>query len=169
MLRGRGGKDQLRGGGGNDKLYGDAGKDVLVGGGGRDRLTGGTGNDRMFGGAGNDDLRGQDSAAPTTSRTVGPGRRTGRSADPATSSTASCEKVTQNDPSTAVTLTPSEVAENQPTGTLVGQLPAVDPDPGDNHEFELVTGSRLGRQRLVHVDGDKLLTDGVLDFEADHD
>jgi hypothetical protein len=59
------------------------------------------------------------------------------------------------------------IAENEPPGTDIGDLTAVDPDPGDSHTYTLVSGAGSADNALVRVDGDSLESTARFDFEAD--
>jgi Ca2+-binding RTX toxin-like protein len=61
---------------------------------------------------------------------------------------------------------PYFVDENQPIGTVVGQLIATDPDPGDTFRYSLVDGDGNADNDLFIIDGDELKTAAALDHEA---
>ncbi len=69
-------------------------------------------------------------------------------------------------PPTAVLLSGNEVAENQPTATWVGNLSAVDPDPGDTFTYSLVPGEGDIDNGVFVIVGNRLLIRGPLDYEA---
>ena len=56
--------------------------------------------------------------------------------------------------------------ENLPAGTLLGLLSAIDPEPGDEHTYEL---SATSSGRFDIINGDELIVTGdpMLDFETD--
>src|SRR5918994_3682434 len=165
-LRGDAGDDFVRGGDGSDTLRGGDGDDVVGGGEGDDKLRGDAGDDFVRGGDGDDILRGVDAERFVDLLRCGPGADR-VFADMSDTVAAHCENVVQNDAPTDVSLSPSSVAENQPAGTVVGQLAAVDPDPGDTHTFRLVTGPGSDDNSSFAIDGDDLETAVSLDFEAD--
>lgn len=65
---------------------------------------------------------------------------------------------------TDIALTNATVLENLPAGTLIGLLAATDPDAGDSLAFSFAPGGNAGG--LFRIDGNRLLTDAVLDHEA---
>ena len=70
----------------------------------------------------------------------------------------------RNEAPTSLSLSDASVAEGLPAGTVVGILTALgDPDGNDTHTFTL-WDSAGGR---FSVDGDRLVTDVVLDYEID--
>jgi Bacterial Ig domain/Cadherin domain/RTX calcium-binding nonapeptide repeat (4 copies) len=71
-----------------------------------------------------------------------------------------------NEGPTDIALSSSTVAENQAPGTTVGTLSSVDPDSGDTHSYELVSGSGDTDNGSFTIDGTSLQTDDVFDFEA---
>src|SRR5262245_35231776 len=71
-----------------------------------------------------------------------------------------------NEVPTDIGLSSSTVVENQPSGTTVGTLSSVDPDAGDTHAYELVTGTGDDDNGSFTIDGASLQTDDVFDFEA---
>ena len=68
---------------------------------------------------------------------------------------------------TDLTLTPASVLENKSAGTIVGTLSAVDPDVGDTFTYELVPGSGSDDNFRFTVDGNKLKTSEVFNYEQD--
>jgi|GEM_PF-5991658 len=67
---------------------------------------------------------------------------------------------------TDVLLTIDTIAENQPAGTRVGTLGAVDPDVGDTFTFALVAGAGGQDNASFAIDGVKLNTAAVLDYDT---
>ena len=76
------------------------------------------------------------------------------------------ENLDNNDP-TDIILSNSSVAENASVGVAVGTLTASDPDAGDSHSFELVSGTGDDDNGLFDVnDNNELVTASVFDFET---
>lgn len=71
-----------------------------------------------------------------------------------------------NEPGTSLTLAPNTIAEGRPVGTQVGTLTTNDPDVGDTFTFALVSGLGDANNSLFRINGDKLETNQVLDFEG---
>jgi len=72
-----------------------------------------------------------------------------------------------NSPPTDINLFPNTVQENLPIGTLVGIFSTVDPDnPNDLHEYDLLPEAVRPDNAFFEIEGDRLLTDAVFDFEA---
>ncbi len=71
-----------------------------------------------------------------------------------------------NEPGTKITLSPNSAQEGQPVGTVVGTISTDDPDVGDTFTFALVSGLGDANNVLFRVNGDKLETAQVLDFEG---
>jgi hypothetical protein len=71
-----------------------------------------------------------------------------------------------NEQPTDIALSNSTVAENQAAGTAVGMLSTTDPDAGDTHSYELVSGTGDTDNGAFRIDGTNLQTDEVFDFEA---
>ncbi len=67
---------------------------------------------------------------------------------------------------TSLALSPSTVAENQPVGTVIGQLTTTDADLEGSHAYSLVAGDGDADNALFAIQGDKLVTAQILDFEA---
>lgn len=68
---------------------------------------------------------------------------------------------------TNIILNPSSVAENEPAGTVIGDLLAEDPDPGDHHTFALVSGAGdADNGGFTLVDGTNLLSAASFDHET---
>jgi hypothetical protein len=69
-----------------------------------------------------------------------------------------------NEAPTDISLDVTGIAENSPTGTVIGNLSAADPDAGDTHTYTLLdnAGGRFA------IDGTQLkVADGsLLDFES---
>ena len=167
LLVARGGDDELRGGRGDDELSGGGGDDLARGEQGQDVVKGGPGDDRLRGGKGNDQMDGRDAAESSDFVRCGPGTADRAFADTGDDVVSGCEVVNQNDPPIGIEFGPATVAENSPVGTLVGTLTAKDPDAGDKHSFSLVSGPGSGDNGLFKIQGKRLLTAGVVDFEAD--
>jgi len=60
----------------------------------------------------------------------------------------------------------TEVAEDAEVGTVVGTLSATDPDAGDTHSYELISGEGDSDNALFAISGDTLVIAEALDFEA---
>jgi hypothetical protein len=71
-----------------------------------------------------------------------------------------------NQPPTDILLDNSVIAENRPAGSVVGILSAIDPDSGDTHQFELVTGDGDGDNSLFEIVGSELRAKQVFDYEV---
>lgn len=69
-----------------------------------------------------------------------------------------------NRPPTDLQLSNATVLENLPARTLIGLLSATDPDPEETFAFSFAPGGNPGG--LFRIDGNRLLTDAVLDHEA---
>ncbi len=67
---------------------------------------------------------------------------------------------------TDLALAPSTVAENQPSGTVVGTFSTTDPDAGDTFTYSLVPGAGDADNASFAVDGSKLRTAAIFDFET---
>ncbi|MCF6376699.1 Ig-like domain-containing protein [Nocardioides KLBMP 9356] len=166
VLRGGGGDDVLRGGGsGDDRLVGGPGDDYLQGGRGDDLLRGGAGDDVMLGGRGDDRLQARDAARFEDVLRCDQGSRDRAYADAGDRVSPTCELPRRDAAPTDLALTPSSVVENAPVGTLVGSLSVTDVDKHDTHRFALVAGGTDNGS--FTVDGTRLLTAAVLDFERD--
>ena len=63
----------------------------------------------------------------------------------------------------AVVPSPAAVSEGQPAGTSVGTLVTTDPDAGDSFGYVLVPGA--ADNALFRIEGDRLLTNAVFNFE----
>jgi VCBS repeat-containing protein len=167
VLRGGGGDDVLRGGAGEDRLVGGAGDDYLQGGRHDDRLRAGTGDDDLRGGRGNDRLHARDAARFEDDLRCDEGRKDRAYADAGDKVSRTCELPRRNAAPTDLVLAPATVVENAPAGTQVGMLAVTDPDEDDTHRFTLVTGTGDADNASFSVDGRRLLTAAVLDFERD--
>jgi hypothetical protein len=66
---------------------------------------------------------------------------------------------------TQITLTDNTISEDVPSGTVVGHLSTTDPDD-DTFVYSLVTGEGSSDNALFTIEGDALLTNASLDFEA---
>jgi len=71
-----------------------------------------------------------------------------------------------NSAPTDIALDNNTLDENQPAGTEVGTLTTVDPNTGDTHTYQLVTGAGDTDNGLFQIVGNKLQTAGELDFET---
>jgi uncharacterized delta-60 repeat protein/CSLREA domain-containing protein len=71
-----------------------------------------------------------------------------------------------NDPPTGISLSNSSVADNSPAGTIVGTLSTSDPDVVDNFTYTLSNFPGSLNNVSFVIDGDKLKTSGVFDFET---
>lgn len=69
-----------------------------------------------------------------------------------------------NDPPAGIHLSNDSVLSDLPAGTLVGELSAVDPDPGDTHTFSLVPD--IYDNHLFQIDDNRLLTAAPLAYTA---
>lgn len=67
---------------------------------------------------------------------------------------------------TGITLSKTTVAENRPANALVAALTAIDPDVGDTHTFELVSGPGSADNGRFVIVGQKLRAIAPLDFET---
>ncbi len=75
--------------------------------------------------------------------------------------------ITVNDlPPTNINLSNNSVKENLPTGTLVGNLSAVGPDPFDSYTFTFVTGTGSTDNSSFIIVGGQLQTNAILDYET---
>lgn len=70
-----------------------------------------------------------------------------------------------NRPPTTLTLAPSRIAEDLPPRTVVGELAATDPNPGDEHVFSLVTGPGDDDNRAFTLDGNRVVSTVIFDRE----
>ncbi|MEZ4862378.1 MAG: choice-of-anchor D domain-containing protein [Caldilineaceae bacterium] len=66
---------------------------------------------------------------------------------------------------TAINLSTNTVDENAAAGTAVGALSTTDPDAGDSHTYELVSGSGDTDNASFTIAGDTLKTAASFDFE----
>jgi uncharacterized delta-60 repeat protein len=64
-----------------------------------------------------------------------------------------------------IALSTFNVAEQQPAGTLVGLLRVVGALPGENYRFKLIDGHTPRDQMAFRIDGNRLLTTEVFDYE----
>ena len=67
---------------------------------------------------------------------------------------------------TALQLSSTSVPENQPVGTVVGTFSSIDGDPGDTFTYSLITSNTPNNNNQFTIEGDKLKTNSVFDFEA---
>jgi hypothetical protein len=167
VLRGGGGDDVLRGGAGEDRLVGGNGDDYLQGGRHDDRLRAGAGDDDVRGGRGNDRLHARDAARFDDDLRCDEGRQDRAYADAGDKVSRTCELPRRNAAPTDLVLAPAAVVENAPVGTQVGLLTVTDPDERDTHGFTLATGTGDADNASFWLDGRRLLTAAVLDFERD--
>jgi murein DD-endopeptidase MepM/ murein hydrolase activator NlpD len=70
-----------------------------------------------------------------------------------------------NETPSNILLSRDRVSEKLPIGTQVGILSAVDPDAGDAHAFELVSGSGDSGNAAFIIAGSALVTNAVFDVE----
>ena len=71
-----------------------------------------------------------------------------------------------NDPPSSISFSDDlNFSENSPVGTLVATLAVSDPDPGDQHGFEIVTSGESAGLFSVDANG-SLLTADLFDFES---
>ncbi len=71
-----------------------------------------------------------------------------------------------NEAPTNITLSNSTIAENQPSNTIVGTLTSSDPDAGDTHTYNLVSGTGSTDNSNFNISGTSLRSSAVFDFEA---
>jgi Ca2+-binding RTX toxin-like protein len=167
VICGGGGDDVLRGGAGEDRLVGGGGDDYLQGGRHDDRLRAGTGDDDLRGGRGNDRLHARDAARFEDDLRCDEGPKDRAYADAGDKVSRTCELPRRNAAPTDLVLAPATVTENAPVATEVGLLSVTDPDERDTHGFTLVAGAGDTDNASFSVDGRRLLTAAVLDFERD--
>ena len=67
---------------------------------------------------------------------------------------------------TDIELSKAEVPENEPVGTLVGLLATTDPDSSDTFSYSLVDDAGYPDNLSFQIDGERLETATVLDYEA---
>jgi hypothetical protein len=67
---------------------------------------------------------------------------------------------------TALELSNSDVPENDPAGSLVGMLTTIDPDCWDAFTYSLVDAATYPDNLFFQIDGDRLETAAILDYEA---
>ena len=72
----------------------------------------------------------------------------------------------ENAAPTGITIDNPSVPENEPVGTTVGTLSAVDDDVADSHTFSLPQLSEYPYNGAFTIDGNKLKTAGVFDYES---
>lgn len=167
VLRGGGGDDVLRGGAGEDRLFGGSGDDYLQGGRADDRLRAGPGDDDLRGGRGNDRLHARDADRFEDDLRCAEGREDRALADAGDFVSRTCEEPPRNAAPTDLALSPASVAENAVVGTEVGLLSVTDPDERDTHTFSVVTGPGDADNVSFAIDGRRVVTAAVLDFERD--
>ena len=173
VLRGGTGADVLRGGDGDDVLLAGVGDDDVQGGSGDDDLRAGAGDDSLLGGPGSDVLSARDAARFRDSLVCGAGESDHAYADPEDVVARSCDHdgpTTTPPPTSAaptdLALAPATVAEGSPVGTLVGSITVTDPDHAGGHVLALVPGGGSAANGSFRLDGQRLRTAAVLDFEA---
>ena len=71
-----------------------------------------------------------------------------------------------NLPPTDITMTDQTILENQPIGTVVSYLSSVDPNLGDTFTYSLVSGDGSGDNDYFSIDGNRLLSAEVFDYET---
>ncbi len=71
-----------------------------------------------------------------------------------------------NEQPTALALSEESVAENLPAGTVVGDLSSTDPDTGDTHEYELVSGTGDTDNASFTIVDSELRTAASFNFET---
>jgi hypothetical protein len=92
-----------------------------------------------------------------------------RATDPGGQNTEATFTVTAsgiNEPPTNLTLSSSAVVENDPARTFVGRLSVFDQDANSSFSFALVGGPGSDNNNLFRINGDRLVTGTVLDFET---
>lgn len=80
----------------------------------------------------------------------------------------SLEVINTNDAPEGLILSASQIKENQPEGSLVGNLSVEDVDVGDVHTYSLVSGEGDGFNHSFRIEGSKLVTAQVLDYELEN-
>jgi hypothetical protein len=75
-------------------------------------------------------------------------------------------ELTWNSPPTDITLSASSVTENLPSGTTVGTLTSVDPDPADTHNYSFCGGADDASFQIGGAGNDELQTAAVFDYET---
>ena len=71
-----------------------------------------------------------------------------------------------NLPPTDISMTDQTILENQPIGTVVSYLSSVDPNLGDTFTYSLVGGEGSEDNDSFSIDGNRLLSDEVFDYET---
>ncbi len=71
-----------------------------------------------------------------------------------------------NSPPTNLTLSSSSIQENLPSGTAIGTLDTVDPDPDDTHTYTLVSGTGSDNNAAFSISGNQLLSTQSFNFET---
>ncbi len=71
-----------------------------------------------------------------------------------------------NQAPTGITLSSSSIAENESIQSIVGTLSTQDPNSGDGYDYELISGSGSADNNRFFLDGNKLKTNAVFDFET---
>ena len=74
--------------------------------------------------------------------------------------------VNGNDPPQSIALSNSSVTENVPAGTAVGTLTTADEDASTLHTYTLVSGEGDTSNALFAINGDRLVTNGAIDYET---
>ena len=67
---------------------------------------------------------------------------------------------------TDIALSASSIEENRPVATEIGLLSSTDPDANDSHSYALVAGEGDTGNNSFSIDGNRLLSNEALDFEA---
>jgi hypothetical protein len=70
-----------------------------------------------------------------------------------------------NEAPTSILLDNTLLSSLAPIGTVVGILSTVDPDSGDDHTYELVSGDGDADNVLFTIQGNRLIVAGFIDFE----
>ncbi len=81
-----------------------------------------------------------------------------------TSMTFKVTIVIDNDSPTDILLSDNTIEEGLPTGTLIGELSTIDPDPEDEHTYTLVEGDGDEDNGLFVIEGDQLLSNQMFEF-----
>lgn len=71
-----------------------------------------------------------------------------------------------NEAPTEITLSPNAILENSPDNSLIGSLTTDDPDQGDTHTYELVSGTGDTDNAAFTLTGDQLFLQNSPNFET---
>ena len=71
-----------------------------------------------------------------------------------------------NEAPTALSLTSNSINENLPIGTFIGLLRTTDPDQGQTHSYQLVTGTGDADNANFSISNDSLYSKQVFDYET---